>query len=475
MGFNRRDVLKVLSYSAAGLAAGLSSRKAAANHCDVIERDVCVLGGGSSGTFTAVALRDAGKSVVVVERKDRLGGHCETYTDPATGTPVDYGVVVFHNLPVVTSYFARLGVPLIQLPPGSLGGGVTKYFDYRTGKQVAGYTPPSQADVGQALGFYFGYLQQLKATYYDLDSGFDLPTPVPPDLLMPFRDFVTKYSLQPLVNTVFNFGQGMGNLLAMPTVYVLKNFSAQVVGSIFSGSFMAVPTGNSRLYEAAAALLGDDVLFNASAINVNRHNNGVSVLVETPHGPREIRAKKLVVTCPPTLNNLQTFDLDQLEMRTFARFKSNSYWTSLVTLSGFPAGIAVANIGANTLYNLPPLPGLYAVGATRVPGLYDIKAGAFTRVDDLEIKAKMIADIHRLSDPVLFPTPAKITSVATFSGHNPFELHVGADEIAGGFYSTLESLQGRNHTFYNGAAFHTHDSSLLWQFTNDHVLPKILA
>jgi hypothetical protein len=41
-------------------------------------------------------------------------------------------------------------------------------------------------------------------------------------------------------------------------------------------------------------------------------------------------------------------------------------------------------------------------------------------------------------------------------------------DIANGFYRDLYALQGRRHTFYNGAAFQTHDSSLLWQFTEKH-------
>src|SRR5438552_9167791 len=115
MHFRRRSVLKFLSASAAGLAVGglKSARRAFAGGCKVIERDVCVLGGGSSGTFSAVKLRDAGKSVVVLERKARLGGHTETFHDPSTGIPVDFGVFVFHDTPIVTDYFGRFGVPLI--------------------------------------------------------------------------------------------------------------------------------------------------------------------------------------------------------------------------------------------------------------------------------------------------------------------------------------------------------------------------
>src|SRR6188768_3848762 len=171
MRLRRRNVLKLLSYSAAGLpATGLHSRVASAK-TRTIERDVCVIGGGSSGTFTAVSVKDAGRSVVVLERKQRLGGHTETHVDPATGVPTDIGVVVFHNLPVVTNYFARLNTPIIPLPPGAFAS-TNVNFDFRTGR-IQNFDEPTPAEMGAALQGYFGYLQQLKATYFDLDASFD--------------------------------------------------------------------------------------------------------------------------------------------------------------------------------------------------------------------------------------------------------------------------------------------------------------
>ncbi|KIJ27447.1 hypothetical protein M422DRAFT_271356 [Sphaerobolus stellatus SS14] len=49
--------------------------------------------------------------------------------------------------------------------------------------------------------------------------------------------------------------------------------------------------------------------------------------------------------------------------------------------------------------------------------------------------------------------------------HTPFELVVSKEQIAAGFYKELYGLQGARRTWWSGAAFHTHDSSLLWQFT----------
>lgn len=64
---------------------------------DTITVDVAIIGGGATGTYAAVRLKDYGKSVLVIEKSGRLGGHTETYfaTDapaPFTGAPVDYGV-----------------------------------------------------------------------------------------------------------------------------------------------------------------------------------------------------------------------------------------------------------------------------------------------------------------------------------------------------------------------------------------------
>ncbi|KAI8800036.1 hypothetical protein BJ742DRAFT_843233 [Cladochytrium replicatum] len=51
-----------------------------------IEKDLVVVGGGGSGIYPAIRLRDDfKKSVLIVEQKGRLGGHSENYTDPATG------------------------------------------------------------------------------------------------------------------------------------------------------------------------------------------------------------------------------------------------------------------------------------------------------------------------------------------------------------------------------------------------------
>ena len=93
MCFPWGNATKLIVASLVGLAASHSYSSISITNYkqgDIITRDVCIIGGGSTGTYSAVRLGDFNKSVIVVEMKGRLGGHTETYIDPPTQIPVDY-------------------------------------------------------------------------------------------------------------------------------------------------------------------------------------------------------------------------------------------------------------------------------------------------------------------------------------------------------------------------------------------------
>jgi hypothetical protein len=444
------------------IGLGAASSAVASGGSPVIRRDVCVLGGGSSGTYTAVRLRDLGASVAVVETQDRLGGHTETYHDPVTGGTIDIGVVVFHDIPVVRDYFGRFDVPL---SPAAAFRADTQYLDLRTGRRVEGYTPPAPT----SLPTYIGLLQQ----HPYLLNGFDLPEPVPADLLLPFGEFVTKYGLETLVPLVWQFGQGLGNLLSLPTLYVLLNFGLDVVNGIATGAFLATTSrNNSELYERATAYLGEDVLLCSRAVAVERRHDGVRVQVTTPAGLRTILCDKLVVTFPPLLPAFTGFDLDARERSLFSQFRAKAYWTAVARLTGLPEGVDISNTGADTVHNLPVLPGIYGVGLTGVPNLYNVKYGSDQQLTAPQVRADIVAELRRIATAGTYPLV--LDRLDVLKSHSPFELHVGAPTIANGFYRRLYELQGRNRTYYNGAAFVSHDSGVIWRFT-EGLLPSIAA
>ena len=399
VGLTRKRMLGLIGAAAAGSAAaslGSSGARAASGTADatgarVIRRDVCVIGGGSAGTYAAVRLGDLGRSVAVVEAKDRLGGHTETYHDPETGGTVDIGVIVFEDNALVRGYFDRFEV---ELAPTGFGAR-TAYVDFRTGRPVD-YTPPVPA----ALPTYL----ELISRYGPIDTTVDLPDPVPQDLVAPFADFVRKYDLGSVVPLVFNYGQGIGNILDLPALYSINTFGQGVVRNILGGSFLTTAAhNNSLLYERATAHLGDDVLLDSVVLRVDRSASGVRALVATPEGPVLILAGKLVVTAPPLLRTFAGFDLDTVERSVFAQFISGAYYTGVVRLSGLPVGVGLANVAAETPYNLPPIPGLYDVGPTGIPGLYNVKYGSPSPRPEPVVRRSIRTEIGRIATAGTFP------------------------------------------------------------------------
>jgi hypothetical protein len=450
---------------AGALAPQLTTRLLFAETPRFVERDVCIIGGGSAGTYTAVRLGDLGKSVLLVERSGRLGGHAQTFVDRATGVPIDIGVVDFENIPLVQNYFNRFNVESVL---SSQAGGNNANIDLRSGLPLTGYTPPSEAEVGAALYTYF---EILSTRYPYLDAGFQLPEPVPAELTAPFSTFVTTYGLQALVPTIFEYNQGAGDLLQYSTLYVLKLFSLNVVASIFAGGFLNIPKGTVQLYEAATKFLGSNVLFNASVGSVDRSGSAVELLIDTPEGRVKVRCGKLVWAAPPTLRNLAPLNLDSVESRIFSCFQPKCYTTGVIQLSGLPAGLSITNLAPDTPYNLPPLPGLYGLEAT-TPDLYLAFFGSENPLPDGRIRESIRQQVESMAHAGTYPV--QFQGFDIFSNHTPFQMHVSGADIASGFYSQLNALQGRHNTFYNGAALQTNDSSLIWRFTEE-LLPQIVA
>jgi hypothetical protein len=105
---------------------------------DTIERDVAIVGGGSSGAHAAVRVKDSGKTVVVIEKAGELGGHVKTYT-AASGIRVNYGPSNFQPYPVVRDFFGRFNISLVRYEQPGVGD---IYADFATGKSVPNGTIP---------------------------------------------------------------------------------------------------------------------------------------------------------------------------------------------------------------------------------------------------------------------------------------------------------------------------------------------
>jgi len=450
-------VLHTLLYgSAASTSCVLNGHKFSVD--EVVTRDITIIGGGSSGTYSAIRLRDLGKSVAVVEATGRLGGNTQTFTDPNTNATIELGVQVFHPFPVVTNYFARLGVAsaIATIGGGGNSSGASQFADFKTGKFDPTFSP---GDMPTALAAYAA----LVAQFPFLDFGWVLPDPVPADLLLPFGQFAKKNTLDAMVPFVWYFAQGIGDILSIPTVYVMKYLGISSLTDLETGFLVTALHDNSLLYLSAQSILGSDVLYNSTILSVQRDNDGVRVVVQEGSKLTLIKSSQIVVAIPPTLDNLRRFDTTHEENRIFKQFKHTEYFTALLRNTGIPSNVSsLTNVSPGAPFSLPSPPSLYSIDQTGVPGLVSATYISTTPTVGNTIPEAMISQIKKVVVPGKGPSDPVF---ADASNHRPFELSVSGEAIKNGFYRDLYALQGKERTWWTGAAWHAHDSSLIWRFT----------
>ncbi|PMD26014.1 flavin-containing superfamily amine oxidase [Hyaloscypha hepaticicola] len=461
--------LFALSFSAIGHCNPVTAPNFASS--EIITSDFVIIGGGSSGTYAATRLRESGKTITLIEREAVLGGHVNTYHDPVTGLTFDYGVVYFYNMSVVTNYFEHYNVPLG--PPNDLfSTNITYYANFATATPIPNDPFPSDNALGAAL---FAYVDQL-AKYPFLSNGYNLPTPVPADLLLNFGDFVAKYQLQGMVYTAFYYLQGIGNILDQLTLYILKYLPAFTVQSILTGAFITtVHHNNHQLYDNALAAFGSSALVSSTVTQVIRFDDGVEVVVCTPSGTKLIKASKLLIAIQPNLDSLKFMDFDIEERSLFGQFNNSYYWDALIRNPGLPTGACIDNANTAAALALPDLPGMYSICSTVIPDVYSVDYTSPYALSDDFVKKDILKTTAKLVKAFEFPPVNGTPEFVGFNNHSPYELTVSTDAISSGFYDKLNALQGKRNTWYTGATWQEHDSSLIWNWTEYTLLPKMLA
>ena len=471
-----KDALRILCFY---LLSCVATAHKTGNHPapdPTIEVDVCVIGGGAAGTYAAIKSRDLNKTVVVIEKQGRLGGHTKTYIDPASHQPIELGVAEYENSTFVRDWFARFDIPLYTY--NYTAPGVTSStVDFQTGA----IEPPAASNSSANLLDAWNAYQAQASKYPFLDYSLaHVPSPVPADLLLPFGQFIAKYNLQGAVPYLSLYGQGWGNFVTLPTLLAIKYFPpgffspASLAGT---GSGAVAATDNSVLYEKAQAELGPDaVLLNSTVLHMDRTAAEYArITVQTPSGTKHIRARKIIAALPPILENLSGFDFSAAEVEIFRKFRYHSWYVGLLRNSGIPDNLTLFNYGANNTqeYDIPVLPAAYDIYATRVPGLHYFTFGgndSQLRFTESQVRANLDASLTRLREQGVLPKQGQQRlEIIDFTSHTPYEVYVSSEEIAQGFYKRLFGLQGQKQTYWTGAAFVTHSSPAIWNFTGQLV------
>ncbi|KAJ7243562.1 hypothetical protein B0H12DRAFT_1130346 [Mycena haematopus] len=273
-------------------------------------------------------------------------------------------------------------------------------------------------------------------------------------------------------------------MLAQPALYVLKYFvlfDVQILAGLQPGFITTAAHNNHALYDTALARLqagtnGSAVALSSNVKRVVRSASSVSVSVSTPDGAQTVHAKELVIAIPPTLSNLESLGLDLTanERTLSAQFNNSYYWDMVIAGTGIPNNISIAAVDFAAPDAIPAQPGLYGVNPAGVDGLFQAYFGSPHYLSDAQVKAETVAALRRLVRANGWDNGTFAPEFVGFHNHAPFLLTVDVDAVRNGFYRRLNALQGVKNTWWTGAAWQTQDSSLIWNFTETVVLPKLL-
>ncbi len=380
-----------------------------------------VVGGGVSGLTLAHYLKEAGYGhVTLLEKEPRVGGKC--CSAEVEGRVYELGAV-FGTRDYTTTLELMKAVGMESGPMG----GADCYDDQ--GRQIDLYAWHQIPRLFWLLMVNYTWLTRIRYRRIN-EPGLD---GIPPELCLPFKAFALRHGFPTLgqVLTPPFTAFGYGYFDEVPAAYVLKYLELPMILALRDGRRRLLwPGGIETLWTRLAQR--HDV---RTGITIRRVVRQDTVRVETADQVLEFDA--LILACP--LDGALSFlDASAAERRLFAAIRYYDYWVLLCEIDGLPpgSGYIPAHFTADKRghvmlwYRRWP--------ETRLYTLYVL--GDFAMAEE-EVERTCSADLRRMG--------ATLDRVVTVRRWKYFP-HVGAQEMADGYYETLEGLQGANHTYYAG-------------------------
>ncbi len=286
----RRTLLKGLAVASAG---GLAfSRLEVVRAEDARRVDVVVIGAGAAGTMTATNLVKAGKSVVLLEANDRIGGRLKR--GEIAGQPIDLGGQwVGPSQTKAIEVAKELG---LKTYPTNVSGA---FLIEHGGKMFKGFGLPTQ-DMTEFFAVV-GAIDKMGAEI-PLDARWTAPHAAEWDALttqtwieQTAKSAVVRDVMRAIVQAVFSVEPSQLSLLEflwyMKSGQGFNDITGTAGGAqqdLFEKAFVSVP-------ELLAKNLGDRVVLACPVRKISQDDKGVTVIADKGAW----QAERVVITAPP--------------------------------------------------------------------------------------------------------------------------------------------------------------------------------
>ncbi len=246
-------------FTTASLMLGAATLAASRRQAHAADHDVIIVGAGAAGIVAARELRAAGKNILVLEARGRVGGRL--YTERSLGAPYDAGAGFIHFSD--RNPWTKLADELkIEARPGSWAGWNRAFME---GKELSG---EAMARRGAAFSEVSELIDDRDVDDRDLTFAEALASASPEARLISLQRAQMAMGEQP------------------------ERLSVAEWQALWSGGNLVVPEGYGTLAERAAEGLPIRLNTPVTAIRWD----GPGVVVETPGGT--ISAKAVIVTVP---------------------------------------------------------------------------------------------------------------------------------------------------------------------------------
>lgn len=297
---SRRQLLKTAALTSGGISLDLASTAHSANaqSATSIKVDCCVVGAGYAGLTAALRLHQAGRSVAVLEARDRVGGRI--WSAPLSdGTAIDIGGHwVGPSQRHILALAQEMQVPIFD----SYTAGDVVYLD-DAGKAVRDLPAPVATELADAL-------QKLDAMAAEvpLETPWLAPQAAAWDL-QTIGGWLAANVKTPYVRNLLAVAV-LGSIgpVAPEQSLLWALFAFHAAGGLTTmltdEDAQAIEGGAQAVALKVAAALGDQVQLNSPVRKITQDARGVDVTADA----MVVRARRVIVTVPRTLAGAIRFD-----------------------------------------------------------------------------------------------------------------------------------------------------------------------